>query len=379
MLKQMMMNNLPHKNYFIPLIIFLVGLSQFGHAQEIIYKGGNGRGDGSGSTGQVFLSGGIYAATFGGGSGRGDVGVPTTMLNLNGIVWSPTYAGGSGRGDKFESGTLNFLNGDEVEVKYRGGSGNGNSLSFSTAQLLNGSPYFQLYTGGNGHGSNALLSNQIYLNGSPYIVSFSGGGGRGDKSLKSSKIYLNGTIVPLARAAVSTTFTDFVLIRNQSSSVILFWKGGQDMNVSHFVIEKGQMQTEFEQIGVIEASNHPMFQYSFPYELGSKEHNNFRIRSVLNDGSEQISEIKTVTEAGLEKEIIIFPNPASDLINIQLPDLEGMKVQIHVVNVHGIEIMSKNLGDNGSVQLDISSLDPGLYWIVTKYSGKEARKKILVN
>lgn len=362
------------------IVFFLIfgGVINISFSQEISFSGGNGRGDATTGTGQVFLSGGTYSPPFGGGSGKGDTKTQTLMLTMGGVIWTPTYAGGNGRGDQLGKSILIFLNGEDVELKYRGGAGNGNSVANSGNMLLNGGAISQVYPGGNGQGSSQSKSGEILLNGSGYFVTFRGGSGRGDKSLKTSKINLNGTIVPLARVAVSHSVSDFFLISNGSSEVSLRWKGNPDPYVSHYLIEKNEGAADYEQIGLIDRDNHQHNQYFFQSEINPKIPIHFRIKTVLVDGETQVSEAKSISfEEGVSG-LSISPNPASDFVMLKFPNSDWNIPQILILNIHGKEVQPWLGTRNQELILNVSQLDPGVYWVIAKSSSKILREKLVV-
>ena len=79
-------------------------------------------------------------------------------------------------------------------------------------------------------------------------------------------------------------------------------------------------------------------------------------------------------------EIIIFPNPASDEINIYVsPEICGEKMQIELYNLLGNLILNKSAVASSGLKLDISSLSNGLYIIKTTLNSKVSVDKILKN
>jgi len=85
--------------------------------------------------------------------------------------------------------------------------------------------------------------------------------------------------------------------------------------------------------------------------------------------TEEVTEVEEVNNEDNDDEINIFPNPASDYIEICIPPLErGSGVVAEVVRVFdvlGIEhpATSWHPSKEGNVRIDVSSLSPGVYFV----------------
>lgn len=78
-------------------------------------------------------------------------------------------------------------------------------------------------------------------------------------------------------------------------------------------------------------------------------------------------------------QIELFPNPARDKINIQLPPaLSGQATEIRLINVQGQVLKSEVQEASPLIQMDLSGMTPGIYLIWIKARGAIFRKKILV-
>ena len=73
------------------------------------------------------------------------------------------------------------------------------------------------------------------------------------------------------------------------------------------------------------------------------------------------------TVVGVEEEtemtLMVFPNPARDILTIQLPNTTGM-AKVSIYNSTGQAVMSKIVNANGQITLSIDSLSSGMYWLV---------------
>ncbi|OFX86890.1 MAG: hypothetical protein A2W99_04020 [Bacteroidetes bacterium GWF2_33_16] len=95
-----------------------------------------------------------------------------------------------------------------------------------------------------------------------------------------------------------------------------------------------------------------------------------------------VSQILTVTEAtgieyiGLEK-LTTYPNPVKDVLNIEIGDgLISDHVSISIIDVTGKTVFSENYKDAG-LKVDVSNLNPGLYFITIKTSINSRSLKVI--
>lgn len=81
---------------------------------------------------------------------------------------------------------------------------------------------------------------------------------------------------------------------------------------------------------------------------------------------------KEVTSANME----IYPNPAKGKVNIELPISTTKSIQMDVINVVGQNVQTIQYTGNGLY--DVSTLDPGIYFLKFKVNGKQIVKKFQI-
>jgi len=70
---------------------------------------------------------------------------------------------------------------------------------------------------------------------------------------------------------------------------------------------------------------------------------------------------------GLENAMNVYPNPVSDIVNIEFnlpPSVYGMNAELVVINMQGQEVVRQPLSPSSyasPVQIDVSSLIRGVY------------------
>ncbi len=103
-------------------------------------------------------------------------------------------------------------------------------------------------------------------------------------------------------------------------------------------------------------------------------HPNAQWQLVSASGSRQISTDQTELESDAEL-IKVYPNPTSDFVKVDLPELTGTE-SIRIVNVMGQEIMRSKIRHE-SQRIDIRQLIPGQYILQIQMNDQMIQRKIV--
>lgn len=80
----------------------------------------------------------------------------------------------------------------------------------------------------------------------------------------------------------------------------------------------------------------------------------------------------------LEVDINIYPNPASDVLTINSASLIGEDLLLVVFNAAGQIVLQSQIQYTGSVQLDISDLDAGMYMVQIESKNNVFNRKFII-
>jgi hypothetical protein len=75
----------------------------------------------------------------------------------------------------------------------------------------------------------------------------------------------------------------------------------------------------------------------------------------------------------------VYPNPAKELLNVQLKGLNKSVSQIELYNTNSQLVFSSKVKNNSTHQIDISRLPDGLYAIILRLNNQIFAKKIIIN
>ena len=80
----------------------------------------------------------------------------------------------------------------------------------------------------------------------------------------------------------------------------------------------------------------------------------------------------------LSSEVKLFPNPAQDVVRVQVPPSEG-PVVVTLSDGLGREILLRRQAGTHDIDLPLHQLTPGLYQVRVAWNGQQVRRKLLVN
>ncbi|MEP7237313.1 MAG: SdrD B-like domain-containing protein [Ferruginibacter sp.] len=147
----------------------------------------------------------------------------------------------------------------------------------------------------------------------------------------------------------------------KNTTAELNWKMGTDINeVKEFIVERSATGSSFAAIVTVSADNRTTYQQiDLQPNTGI---NYYRIKIIYLTGAVKYSEVR-VLNFDSKGNITVFPNPVTDIINIQLPDnWQGKALSIDLINQTGQMVNSKSTKQASQVErLDVSQLAAGIY------------------
>ncbi len=91
----------------------------------------------------------------------------------------------------------------------------------------------------------------------------------------------------------------------------------------------------------------------------------------VNQSGSRVAEIESVTK---EPEVAVFPNPTANLLTIQM-NTEGFEMEI--IDTSGRSLLRQRV-DGSTNQVNVSSLQPGLYFIKLRTEEQELTKRLVI-
>ena len=162
--------------------------------------------------------------------------------------------------------------------------------------------------------------------------------------------------------------------QKQNNNVNLHWLTSNEINTSHFNVQRSSNGTTFNSIGRVEARNTTGSNNSYSLTDASPINgiNYYRLQMVDIDDKTTYSPIIKIVFAG-KNELQVFPNPAVNFIS--LSGLEGKGI-IKIIAADGRLVKQIDVTNN-SMLIDISILAKGLYVLQYSNDTKKEQVKIL--
>ncbi len=159
----------------------------------------------------------------------------------------------------------------------------------------------------------------------------------------------------------------------------LLWVTNTGHQNDYFEVERLNAAGQFEMLDVINANsdNDEVKAFDFTDSKPLQGENDYRIKTVLLDGTHQYSEVKKLNFNHLGT-VNIFPNPANDFIEVDLSIYTGRAVKVYIYNQLGKLLKIEKI-DNATVspqRIDTQIFTSGTYLLRVQANGKREVTKL---
>ncbi|EJF52677.1 hypothetical protein SapgrDRAFT_0948 [Saprospira grandis DSM 2844] len=159
--------------------------------------------------------------------------------------------------------------------------------------------------------------------------------------------------------------------RQSSSTVLLSWASETERDNQGFEVERMfDYETDFSQIDFVQGQGNSTTTNYYSYTDNNSYENTtyYRLRQVDFNGDFEYSEVRAVNNTEAESvDISVFPNPASDFVNIRFSQLKtSSKVNFKLLDVLGRQVFSSSqtVRPGDLITLDaIQNLPAGTYYL----------------
>ena len=162
------------------------------------------------------------------------------------------------------------------------------------------------------------------------------------------------------------------------TGIQLNWETISEQNTSYFEIERSTDGTNFVSIGRVNAIGNSATRqyYSFTDVQPFPGTNFYRLKMADNDAAFTLSRIIAVKNENSIR-LQVFPNPVSDVLQVQLPSLKKETVTISITDAVGKSVYTRSTqlseGNNAS-SIPVQHLPKGTYYFIL--TNKEERQSI---
>jgi len=151
------------------------------------------------------------------------------------------------------------------------------------------------------------------------------------------------------------------------NSVKLTWQTTSEVNLKNYILQHKGING-FEDIYTVAANNKQgIFNYSYTHTSPVAGVNYYRLIGVDNDGTQHITDPKSVNVA-LASAVSVYPNPVTGG-NINVSGVASGDI-IKVLNLQGQVIVSQTVDSNSAQQINIQNIQAGIYILSVENAGK---------
>lgn len=166
-------------------------------------------------------------------------------------------------------------------------------------------------------------------------------------------------------------------------TVDLLWETEQELNIDYFEIEKADDGINFIKTGTVDAKNNyeSLNNYLFTDKNPKPGNNYYRLKIIDKNGSFEYSKQINVWFEQKQRNLTLFPNPVGEELSVHFDNTHTSIVNFSIFNSIGQKVIYRQLlpsvGRN-QIQLDVSGLSSGLYFLEIEQSGLAEKVKFAV-
>ncbi len=185
--------------------------------------------------------------------------------------------------------------------------------------------------------------------------------------------YSNTTSVSLPLPVTLVSFT----AQKQLNQVVCKWQTTNEINTSHFVVERSTTGNNFNAVGTLQAANAVgNHQYQFADDISNIATKvvYYRLQLFDKDGKFTYSEIRRIDFKAKSNELLVYPNPVkSGILNIDLGETIYQSEVYSITTIDG-KMVQQGIINNRQQTINIGSLSAGSY--LFKVGGRKIVKLI---
>ena len=154
----------------------------------------------------------------------------------------------------------------------------------------------------------------------------------------------------------------------QKESIDLVWKTAVEINNKGFEVWRGTSESNMTNIGFVNGSGTSQSELRYDFQDGDVDKGTlyyYRLKQIDFDGQFDESEMRTARIV-TEKDYLLSPNPVSDQLTIAIGEDILTVIEVYDLKGQKVLIQKVRLSTEGVVELDVSSLVRGAYFIVFK-------------
>jgi len=185
------------------------------------------------------------------------------------------------------------------------------------------------------------------------------------------------TLLPLVLNAFTATVQD--------QRILLDWQTDNEINISHFELQRGPDANEFSSIAyLLPAAGAGKKEYHYADAITGKTAGSYyyRLKMINTDDAYYYSAVKLVSVkngATSGSDPVLYPNPVVDKTSLIIPSRwQNKAIDYTLLSADGKTIFSGKIARSGSAEtINTAGLLPGIYLLELGCAGESVQKKII--
>ncbi len=168
------------------------------------------------------------------------------------------------------------------------------------------------------------------------------------------------------------------LVKKINKATQITWSTEQEINSSHFIVERSADGITWKNIATITAAgnSNTHLDYEIFDNMPMNGINYYRLRQIDRDAAATFSEVKNIVFLS-SYQITVAPNPAKDFINISIAGIHSQSFLIEISDINGKKVFIEKINGN-FVKINTSKLSKGIYFIKLISGNEVSVEKILI-
>jgi hypothetical protein len=168
-----------------------------------------------------------------------------------------------------------------------------------------------------------------------------------------------------------------------NKKVELNWSTQVEQNTALFTIERSRDGVNFTSLATHRAKGNTEIESFYNYmDLQPMSGiNYYRLKIEDIDGKKMYSKVVTATIETYTLDATLYPNPATDFVKLAMNGLKGTSIQYSIYNNLGRLITNRtmeNTSSNLNVNIDLSSVPSGIYFIELSNGGQKIIRQLTI-
>ncbi|MEP6683223.1 MAG: M36 family metallopeptidase, partial [Parafilimonas sp.] len=178
-------------------------------------------------------------------------------------------------------------------------------------------------------------------------------------------------------SVLAVTFGNFTA-EKQGSTALLNWTTTEESNTDKFIVERSTDGKNFTSIGEVKAAVNSTAEQSYKFidAYPAKGDDLYHIKEMDKDGKYNLSELRSLNFTDLRPYIKISPNPATDVVTINIPN-NNQNLTVRLLSNNG-QLIGNYIMSSESYTIDVSRLASGVYNITIDGTGYATKYKLVI-